>query len=79
MISSVSQMLANSFSETFWDMVGTDNFCIGCEACGVHDPEQGCPACDDPFSSECPRHDKAESLEELIRNFAVTLCKAVEY
>ena len=78
MSNSVSQMLANSFSETFWELVGTGNFCLGCEANGVQDPEQGCPAYDDPFSPECPRHEQAEHFEEIIRDFAAILCKAVE-
>ena len=78
MSKSVSRMLANLFSDTFWELVGTDNFCLGCEANGVHDPEQGCPAGDDPFNTDCCRHEQAEHFEEIIRDFAVILCRAVE-
>ena len=74
-----AQMLADMFSETFWEHLGYENFCLGCDASGVHDPEQGCRAGDDPFSPECYRHADAEDIEERISQLAVSLVKALEY
>ena len=76
MADTLEKMLATSFSDTFWETVGYDNFCIGCNERGVHDVEQGCPACDDIFSSECPRHNDAEELEQRIKEFAATMYRA---
>ncbi len=71
----LEKMLAATFSDTFWDMVGYKNFCIGCSERGADDVEEGCPACDDIFSSECPRHKDAEELERRIQEFAASLYK----
>ena len=72
-------MLAELFSEDFWEHLGYENFCLDCDASGVHDPEQGCPAGDAPFSPECYRHADAEDIEERISQLAVSLVKALEY
>lgn len=77
-LSLTAEGLADVFSSDFWDYVGSEYFCIGCEALGAHDPQRGCDACDDVYSPECCRHEQAEHVEELIREFAVTLCKAVD-
>ena len=78
-LSPKAEMLAQSFSETFWELVGWERFCEGCNAPGAHDPEQGCPAGDDPFSSQCYRNAEAESYEDSIREFATSLCKTAGY
>ena len=78
-LSPKAEMLAQSFSDMFWDLVAWDSFCDGCNAPGVHDPEQGCRAGDDPFSPECYRHADAEDIEERISKLAVSLVKALEY
>lgn len=72
-LSQKAQMLAELISEDFWEHVGYEDFCIGCDALGAHDPEHGCPAGDDPFSSECCRHADAEDIEERIRELAASL------
>ena len=72
-LSPKAEMLAELLSSDFWEHVGYEDFCIGCDAPGVHDPEQGCPAGDDPFSSECYRHAEAEGIEERIRELAASL------
>ena len=78
-LSQKAQMLAELISEDFWEHVGYEDFCIGCDASGAHDPEQGCPAGDDPFSSQCYRNAEAESYEDSIREFATNLCKTAGY
>ena len=72
-LSAKAQMLAELISEDFWEHVGYEDFCVGCDATGVHDPEQGCPAGDDPFSRKCYRHADAEDIEERIRELAASL------
>ena len=71
-LSPKAQMLAELISEDFWEHVGYEDFCVGCEATGAHDPEQGCRA-ESPFSSECYRHADAEVIEERIRELAASL------
>ena len=71
-LSHEAQRLADALSDTFWDILGYDNFCLGCEA-----PGELCPACDDPFSSECCRSANASNIKACIEDFAKILSKAV--